>query len=364
MRVLFDIVHPAHAHFYRHLHSRLLREGHECEVLARGKEVTLELLDDFGIPYETHGSPQRGRLSQARELAARDVRLYRIGRRFRPDFVLARNPAGIHAARALGAIGVFDTDDGSAGGLVFRLAAPLATVITTPECLDEDFGAKHVRYPGYKALAFLHPDHFHPDPDVGERLGVGDERFGIVRLTAMDSAHDRNQEGVPRDVARALIDRLEASDMRVFVSTEGPLPDEWAHLGFPIAARHMLDAMAAASIVVGDSGSMVGEAAMLGTPAVFCGSFAHRRTYLVDLERSWGLTRVFLPHEADEMLWTVAQLVEDPETARIWQERRAQMLGQAVNVSAWYYDLLLALHDLGVSATTDRLRASFRDSVR
>ena len=212
-----------------------------------------------------------------------------MGRRFKPDFVLARNPAGVQAARALRAIGVFDTDDGKAAGLVFKLAAPFAHVITTPECISDDFGAKHLRYPGYKALAFLHPDEFQPDPEVRELLGVGDERFGIVRLTAMDSAHDRNQQGVPVSLARELIGRLER-DMRVFVSSEGPLPDEWTHLGFPIAPRYMLDAMAAASIVVGDSGSMIAEAAMLGTPAVFLGSFAHKRTYLVDLETTWGLT--------------------------------------------------------------------------
>jgi uncharacterized protein len=360
VRVLFDIVHPAHAHFYRHLYARLVDEGHECRVLARNKEVTLELLDDFGIPYETKGSPRRWRIGQAQELASRDLRLYRIGRRFRPDFVLARNPAGIHAARALGAIGVFDTDDGRAAGLVFRLAAPAAHVITTPECIVDDFGAKHLRYPGYKALAFLHPDEFQPDPEVRQRLGVADERFGIVRLTAMDSAHDRNQQGVPRRLARELIGHLER-DMRVFVSSEGPLPEEWAHLGFPIAPRYMLDAMAAASIVVGDSGSMIAEAAMLGTPAVFLGSFAHKRTYLVDLETTWGLTRVFLPDEDDEMLATVAEIVDDPETPAKWQDRRARMLAHTVDVSKWYYDLLASLRERGVAATLTAQRA-MRDS--
>jgi hypothetical protein len=357
VRVLFDIVHPAHAHFYRYLYERLVREGHECQVLARDKEVTLALLTTFGIPYETHGRPRRWRIGQAQELLARDLRLYRVGRRFKPDFVLSRNPAGTHAARALGAIGIFDTDDGKAAGPVFSLARPFASVITTPECLTADFGAKHVRYPGYKALAFLHPDHFAPAPDIRERLGVGDEPFGIVRLTAMDSAHDRNQQGVPRSLARALI-RLLEDHMRVFVSSEGPLPDEWARLAFPLEPRSMLDAMSAASIVVGDSGSMIGEAAMLGTPAVFLGSFAHRRTYLVDLEQRWGLTRVFLPSEGDDMLVTVMELVEDPGTLELWRKRRATMLEHAVDVSTWHYDLLTELRDAGVGATLRRRRSS------
>jgi uncharacterized protein len=357
VRVLFDIVHPAHAHFYRYLYERLVGEGHECRVLARDKEVTLALLDEFGIPYETHGRPRKWRTGQARELMARDLKLYRIARKFRPDFVLARNPAGTHAARAVRAVGIFDTDDGYAAGPVFTLARPTARVITTPECLTDDFGKKHLRYPGYKALAFLHPDHFRPDPGVTARLGVGDGPFGIVRLTAMDSAHDRNMQGVPRTLARSLIHLLE-EHMRVFVSSEGPLPDEWAHLAFPIEPRYMLDALAAASMVVGDSGSMIGEAAVLGTPTVFLGSFAHKRTYLVDLEARWGLTRVFLPDEGEDMLQTVRQLVEDPNTVRLWHERRAKMLEHAVDVSTWYYDLLVEIQDRGLSTTLEERRRS------
>jgi predicted glycosyltransferase len=349
VRVLFDIVHPAHVHFYRHLHEALVADGHECRVLARDKDVTLALLDDLGIPYETHGRPERGRVRQAVELGRRDLRLVRMGRAFRPDFVLARNPAGMHAARMLGAVGIFDTDDGSAGGPVLRLAAPAASIITTPECLDEDLGPKHIRYPGYKALAFLHPDHFTPDPAVRDELGVGAERFAVVRLTAMDSAHDRNQLGVPRAVVESIIGHLQQRDMRVFVSAERSAPDGWRDLAFSIAPERMLDAMAAASIVIGDSGSMVGEAAMLGTPAIFCGSFARRRTYLVDLEQTWGLTRVFEPDETDAIAGVVDEIVATPDAT--WRERRRRMLERCVDVSAWYHELLTDVHADGVEAT-------------
>jgi uncharacterized protein len=351
--VLFDIVHPAHVHFYRHLHATLTREGHECRVLARDKEVTLALLDEYEIPYETHGRPQQGRVSQAVELARRDLKLVRMGRSFRPDFVLARNPAGMHAARVLGAVGVFDTDDGLAGGQVFRLAAPAARIITTPECLDDDFGPKHVRYPGYKALAFLHPDHFTPDAGVRELLGVGGDRFAIVRLTAMDSAHDHHQAGVPRDLVRAVIARLQR-DMRVFLSTERATPDEWQDLAFRLPPHRMLDALAEAAIVVGDSGSMIGEAAMLGTPAIFCGSFADQRTYLGDLERRWGLTRVFPADRASDVLAAIDDVLAVPDAT--WQERRSRMLEHAVDVSDWYHDLLVDIDRRGVGPATEARR--------
>jgi hypothetical protein len=52
----------------------------------------------------------------------------------------------------------------------------------------------------------------------------------------------------------------------------------------------------------------------------------------------------------------VTQLIEDPETPRLWRERRARMLDHAVDVSTWYHDLLVELHDVGVATTLDARR--------
>jgi hypothetical protein len=87
---------------------------------------------------------------------------------------------------------------------------------------------------------------------------------------------------------------------------------------------------------------------------VFVGSFAHRRAYLPDLEQTWGLTRVFLPSEGEDMLVAVKAIVEDPETPELWRARRAAMLAHAGDVSTWYYDLLTELHDAGLAATLAR----------
>src|SRR5690606_21375951 len=139
--------------------------------VGRDKDVALRLLDAFGIPHLTHGrSGHKSMFGQARELAGRVSFLVHHGRKLRPDLVLTRNPAGVQAARLLGAIGVFDTDDGRTVGIHYRAAAPFAHVITAPDCLEESFGSKERRYPSYKALAFLHPDLYTPTdprPDLG-----------------------------------------------------------------------------------------------------------------------------------------------------------------------------------------------------
>jgi predicted glycosyltransferase len=341
LRVLFDIVHPAHVHFFKYLYGDLVAEGHETLVVAREKDVTLALLDEYGIPYTSVGqSGRKGRVGQARELIERDLTLYRAARRFRPDLVLTRNPAGVQVARVLrGTTGVFDTDDGRAAGIHFRTAAPFADVITTPDCMTEDYGAKHRRYASYKALAYLHPARFTPDPKIRGVLGVGDEPYAIVRFVEMVASHDGGESGMSIADKRRVIEQLQTQG-RVFVSCEGPMPDEFAELRFSVPPHLMHDALAQAWICVGDSQTMAAEAALLGVPALRCSSFVGRLAYLDELEEKYALIESFLPADAPRLLERLYGLRPDAELARTWEARRETMLADKVELTGWYRRLL------------------------
>ena len=51
MKVLIDIGHPGHVHFFKNLIWILEKKGHEVLVTARGKEVTVDLLRAYGIKH-------------------------------------------------------------------------------------------------------------------------------------------------------------------------------------------------------------------------------------------------------------------------------------------------------------------------
>lgn len=344
MRVLVDIVHPAHVHFYRHLITQLEARGDEVEVVARDKDVTLELLDLFEIPYRSVGrSGSKGWVGQASELLIRDWALWRTARRFRPHLILARNPAGVQVARVVGAIGVFDTDDGSAVGIHFRAAAPFAHVITTPDSITEDYGPRHRRYQGYKALAYLHPAHFRPDPDVLTHLGVSeDEPYSLVRFVAMVASHDRNEAGLALDVKRRIVNILDKRG-RVFISSEAGLPSDLETRRLQIPPHRMHDALAFARMCVGDSQTVAFEAGLLGTPSIHCSSWSGRLEPLDELERRFGLLRSFPPERSEELLAAVEEVAADPDAKLVWAGRRERMLREKIDVTAWYLDLVSEL---------------------
>lgn len=342
MRVLFDIVHPAHVHFFKHMIRSLEGRGHQTAVVARDKEVTCRLLDALEIPYQSVGRPShRGRLGQLAELLHRDWTLVRRIQDFQADLVVTRNPAGVQAARLARVPGIFDTDDGTAAGIHFRAARPFAHYLTSPDCLPEYWGTRHWRYRGYKQSAYLHPDHFAPDPRIREELGLAPaENYFLVRFVAMNASHDSGETGMPLDVKREVIRKLEAKG-RVFLSTEGPHPAEWAHLKYPLSPDRLHHVLAFAQLVVGDSQTMAAEAAVLGTPALRASTFAGRISYLEELEHRYHLTWGFHPGQADDFLRKLDELLGyGDELGPMTTEGHQRMLSEKVNVADWFVEFI------------------------
>jgi predicted glycosyltransferase len=339
VNILFDIVHPAHVHFFKHMIRGLQASGHRTLVVARKKDVTIDLLELYGIEHEITGeSRPRSRIAQLAELLERDRVLYSLGRKFGAELVLTRNPAGVQAARLLGVTGVFDTDDGTAAGIHFRVAAPFAHVITTPDCFTEDYGRKHLKYPGYKQSAYLHPDLFTPNAGVLEPLGVKEgEKFFLVRFVSMHASHDKGESGLGFDAKRAIIERLQAHG-RVFITSEGELPEQWRHLQVRIPPHLIHDVLAFASLFVGDSQTMAAEAAVLGTPSLRASTFVGRISYLEELEHRYGLTFAFHPTQAGRLLEKLDLFLAAADLRGSLRSSHGRLLADKENIAQWFID--------------------------
>jgi hypothetical protein len=337
MRVLFDIAHPAHVHFFKNIIRALDDAGHATAIVARDKEVTHELLDHYGFEYTTTGrAARRGLLGHLGEMLQRDWALLRVARRFQPDVIAARNPCGVQVARLVGAVGLFDTDDGIASsGIHFRAAAPFAHVITSPDCLAEDHGSKHVTYPGYKQSAYLHPNVFTPAPDVRDLLGIAaDEPYFIARFVALAASHDLGEAGLDAEAKADVIRRLQRRG-RVFISSEEELTGEWADLALDIPTHRFHDALAFASLCVGDSQSVTAEAAFLGVPALRLSTYAGRVCYLQEMQNAYGLCWNFPPSQRQAFLDKLDALLAEKDPRAAVAEGHARMQAAKCDMTRW-----------------------------
>ena len=345
MRVLIDAVHPADVWTLGAVEDRLLANGEETLWVSRPeKDSVVELIEARGRPHIPGPPAGTSMVGLARELLARDWRVWRTVRAFKPDVILTRSPAGVHAGRLTRTPVLYDTDDGHVAGFLYYVAGPLANIIASPTATEKNYGKQHRRYQGYKELFYLHPARFTPDPTIRRELGLDDdEPFHVLRLTAFTASHDVSEAGMNRAQIDQVIERLSATG-RVLISSEQELPADLRDRRIPTSAERFHHVLAAAELVVGDSQSVCSEAGVIGTPSLRFNTWAGRHPYQVELEERWGVTKAFLLTDEAAFFAELDRLIADTAAAYVRQaEGRNRMLqwchDPVDDLTAWTYEL-------------------------
>jgi hypothetical protein len=338
MRVLVDVGHPGHVHFYKYVIWMLQEHGHEVLVAARDKDVTLTLLDYYGFPYRTLSSVRNGFWGLCTEFLQREGALLRTIREFEPDVVT--EIGGLFAApvcRLLRKPSIVFTD--SEPVLLDNcLTYPFASIICTPDCFLRNLGSRHIRYAGYHELAYLHPNYFQPDSEVLNQVGVSrDEPFIVLRFVAWKASHDVGQKGFSIEVKREIVQTLSRYG-RVLITSESPLPDELESHRIHVLPHQMHDMLYYARLFMGDGATMATEAGILGTPAVRSSSLALNMGNFVELMERYEL--VYSYYNPIEALRKAVSLLKQSDAKREWKRRREKLLAQKIDVTTFVCDLL------------------------
>lgn len=347
MKILVDISHPAHVHFFKHAIAEWRAHGHDVAVASRRKDLTVDLLDALGLAHTVMSTCRRGKAGLLFELLEHDWNLYRFARRFRPDVlcqiggifvahvgVLLRKPAVIF----------YDTEMNRA---INRITYPLAAAVVTPSGYQGRVGRNHVTYEGYHELAYLHPRRFTPDPEVVRSAGLDPQgRYFILRFVGWGAAHDLRERGLSLQTKLAVVRRL-AGEGRVLISSEAPLPAELAGYRSTVPPQLIHHVMAFASLVAGESATMASEAAVLGVPAMFVSTSP--RGYTEEQEHRYGLVRNFRDYQQAEVLPALEKLLARCGDRPYWQEKRARLLADKIDVTAFVVKLIGKLPVSGAS---------------
>jgi len=344
MRLLFDLGHPAHVHLFRHVIDRIRDEGGQALAATRFKDVTVNLCHAYNIPQIVLSRANTGGFFPGCcEFFIRTLKLLKMARKFRPDALLGTSMSIGLVGRVIGRPSfVFGEDDADVVPLFAKTVYPVCNYVVTPQCLKhENYGAKHLCYPGYHELAYLHPDHFSPDPDVPRFLGLEPEKpYFLLRLVSLKAHHDVHASGLPIEAARRIVELL-GKRGRLLIVAERRLREEFRQYQFPLPPEKFHHVLAFASMCIGDSQTVAAEAAVLGVPNLRCNSFVGRITYLEELEKTFGLTKGFLPGQTQAMFETVATWLGNlAHVKHDMQVRRKKMLDKTVNLAQWQWQLI------------------------
>lgn len=332
MRIVFVVGHPAHVHLFRNVIRLLSEAGHEVLVGAVEREVTVALLEEYGLPYFRFGKVRRELAQKALDLPNKELTLLRHVRSFGPDMIVSTgSPYAAHVSAILSKPHLAFGDTESAG-IVTRLMLPFTDAVCTPQSFLMDLGPKHFRYAGYKELSYLHPNYYQPDPSTLRMAGLSaGEPYVVVRFASRDASHDLHDQGfrfITDDQRVAFVEAIEAH-ARVIVTADRPVGRALQSRQVSVPASRLHDILAYASLYVGEGATMAAEAGVLGVPWIFVSSTG--RGFLSEQESRYGLG--FWVITAEAALARSLNLLGDVELRQAWAARRQDMLSSTVDVA-------------------------------
>ncbi len=336
MRILINIYHPKHVHFYKNLIRNLEEDGHEVKLTARDKDVTLQLMNAYGFQYDNIGKYYQGFLRKALGLVEKDFKLLKIARKFKPDILTGCfDIYGAHVAKIIGKPSFYFTDSEPAR-LYNLLAFPFTAVVFTPTGYTGKIPSKkHVRYNGYHELAYLHPNYFKPNPDTLEGLDVDKNDYAVLRFVAFRATHDFRHKGFSMEMKREIIEELQ-KHCEIFITSESELPRGFEKYRIPLPPHRIHDLLHYAKILVCDSQTMATEAGILGTPAIRSNTLVGTMSNFRELQEKYGL--VYSYQDPRKALEKALELLENENLKKKWEVKREKLLRDKIDVTAFMKD--------------------------
>ncbi len=335
MNILFDIGHPAHVHLFRHAIGSLQLRGHKCIITVKDIPSVITLLESYGLEYINIGRKYDNISLKILSQFLYNIKVLKVVRKEKIDIAVGSTPTVAHVSvfSRVKSI-ILDDDDPEAVKLFVNLVHPFADTILSPDSLKfKRKGKKHITYEGYHELAYLHPNTFKPNPNILREIGLRkDEPFFILRFVALKSYHDIGKIGLSLKQKQKLIDLLLPFG-RVFITSERKLEKELISYQLQLSPEKIHHLLFYATMFIGDSQTMTSEAALLGTPALKCNTFAGKLSVPNELEKQYGLCYSFLPSDFSKMTKTVNDLLSRPNLKNDWASLRQRLLAVKIDVS-------------------------------
>lgn len=340
MKILIDIGHPAHVHYFKNFIRIMQFKGHEVIVSARNKDIALELLSNANISFLNRGEGRKTLLGRFFYLIKADILLFNLAREVKPDICLSfGSPYLAHASKLLGIphIAFADTEHNT---LKHKITNPFSDVVLTPSAYRTAGFEKQIKFDGYMELCYLHPNRFSPNREVLKKIDLHpDEKYSVLRFVSWEAIHDKNHRGFSKEQKIKVVKELEKYG-RVFVSSESELPAELRQYKFELPVHEMHDFLAFADLMYGESATMASESAVLGVPAIFHDDTG--RGYTDEQEKKYNLVYNFSGSQDDQhKSLQKAIAIFSVDSKNHYQEKRQSMLNEKIDVTAlmvWFVE--------------------------
>lgn len=336
MRILVDIGHPAHIHYFKNCASILTKKGYEFLFVVRERDSTIELIQCTGFNYISRGKGKKGLVSKLIGIPLIDYKLFKIARKFRPDMFLSfSSPYAAHVATLMRKPHIA-FDDTEHAKFEHWMCRPFTDVVLSPSCYNAKLWKNQMLFDAFMELCYLHPKYFRPDKTVLERIGIKEgEKYCVLRLISWDANHDVGQHGLSYQDKVRLVKEL-SKVCRVFISSEEKLDEVLQKYQLNTHPRDLHSILKYARLYVGEGGTTASEAVVLGTPAIYINTL---NAGLFDEEQKRGL--LFHISTLDNILETSFMVLNNKDFQKSFKQNWEKLLAEKIDPTAllvWFIE--------------------------
>lgn len=339
MKAMICFTHPAWVHQFHHILWKMQERGDELMCFVAEKDGNSKLLDSYGIPYircaKTTG---KNPVEKAFLFLKLTTQFTLAALRFKPDIMIGRAAPMLSIASWIVRKPHIVYEDTEVSKFSLRICKRLSTKILTPRTFLTDLGPCQERVDTYKELFYLHPSVFTPDKQVLRDVGFNpDEPYILVRFVAWNASHDIGKKGLDDAGKIALVKKLSQYG-RVYVSSEGPVPEELKPnlLKTPYELVHHV--LAFAKLVYSEGATMASEAVMLGTHALYVNVIKSGSTQ----EQSERFQLLYNFNDGEDRYEKATakaiELLETPDLEQQGAQKLEKLLSEKVDINQYYME--------------------------
>jgi predicted glycosyltransferase len=313
-------------------------------ILAREYGETVNLLEHSKFNYFIYTDVSNcGKYQKICNLPFSIFNSYSFLRKHKPDLLVGAGLECVYTALLLNSKSVLFIDSMPVNESIyvktqFLLYRPFMAAVITPASVvipgssKKSLGPKHIKINSYKELAYLHPNNFVPNDSIYKLMGLDKgEEFILLRFNSFDSVHDfGGVKGFSIDEKVTLVNTL-SKHSKVFISSESVLPAHLEKFALNIPKHRIHDVLYYAKLVVADTGTMITESAVLGTPAVRLKTNVGDTDLGIFIELSNKYNLIYTYDDPNLVIAKANELIKRPNLKREWENKKEIMLNDKID---------------------------------
>jgi predicted glycosyltransferase len=339
MKILIDIGHPAHVHYFKNLIKKFNNNQGDVFVIARNKTIIHELLDKYNISFVSRGAGSNSWIGKLLYLFWGNILVFYYTLKFRPNILLSHSGVYTAMASVLPNIYILTTEDTDNAWLSHLMSKTFSTKILTPAVLSKNFGRKQERFKSFMELAYLNSDVFEKDENVLKKYNIPqDEKFAVIRFIDWNAHHDSNLKRLSNHDKKRIVEEV-SKECRVILSFEENIPNDFYEYMHKIAPEDMHQILSFATLYLGEGATTASEAAILGTPAIFISGSCP--CTIREQQNKYKL--LYQSLDKEDIINTVKCILKT--NGEVFERRKEKLHSENLNTADYLYNYIVSIYE-------------------